>query len=712
MYFIFSEIGEKVKIPYNDNNNILESDIDLIFKKIGITKYDIELLDINKQDLFEYTNGINSNLTNKNIIYIYSINEKYEIYKNYFLNIFKNKSLNSSLLSFEEEISDEKNLDDLYCLINKTFNLFHKVNNSISDNLQMIDNLLKNNILNISNSIQYLLDFLKKQISDTGNHYNNLETSFSSISFQIISLEEKYQKINAFKLSLNTDEEKTIFEKLFNERKIKTINEKIMKNYSFIKEKITKNQHNYDEVKKIIENNNFQKFEYIIDNTIIEEIKNEYFQLNDRLKGLENIQFLDDLKKIENENNKNEIKNKYSKIISDNTIYFLYNQSGKLFDKLKQYIIEKIIKEFFSYSSQIFSIINSLKKLKTKFLSHSNMLINLQKDINLLFSEMQEEINYKIYFNEYIRRINFLQNLKCEIENIKKEIKNENTLRNKFMEELFLENKSNENIDNNNIKNFFEWPDIKINIDIFADIYYQNAIIKEEQNNDFEVKINERLYELNHINLNYQHEIQQLKEELNLTKNNLMDIKNDIIEIKENLDNIHNNKNIQLNNNNSFKESYIINKTFFNYYNSILSLKNTELNKYYSFYNKIFMKKEDIYSYYNIINNNSLVNISKVNKGDRIILFPKSGNYYGLIIEENNSKTLCQYILDMENLEDNIKKKLEKKLFFIIGIVSDIIKEIDKTDLNQFIFKLSLSKIEYIFGTEKINNNLILKNYI
>ena len=274
-----------------------------------------------------------------------------------------------------------------------------------------------------------------------------------------------------------------------------------------------------------------------------------------------------------------------------------------------------------------------------------------------------------------------------------------------------MENTSNEFINNNDIKNFFEWPDIKINIDIFADIYYQNAIIKEQQNNDFEIKINERLYELNHINLNYQHEIQQLKEELNLTKNNLMDIKNDIIKIKEILDDIYNNKNIQLNNN-SFKESYIINKTFFNYYNSILSLKNTELNKYYSFYNKLFMKKEDLYSYYNIINNNSLVNISKVNKGDRIILFPKSGIYYGLIIEENNSKVLCQYILDMENLEDNIKKKLEKKLFFIIGIVREIIKEIDKTDLNQFIYKLSLSKIEYIFGTEKINNNLILKNYI
>ncbi len=711
MFFIFSEIGEKVKIPYNENNNILYSDIELLFKKIGVTKYDIELLDINKQDLFEYTNGINSNITNKNIIYIYSINEKYEIYKNYFLNIFKNKSVNPSLLSFEEEVSDEKNLDDLYCLINKTFNLFHKVNNSISDNLQMIDNLLKNNILNISNSIQYLLDFLKKQINDTGYHYNNLETSFNSISSQIISLQEKYQNINSFKLSLNSDEEKTIFEKLFNERKIKIINEKIIKNYSFIKEKFTKNQHNYDEIKKIIEENSFQKFENIIEKTIIEEIKSEYFQLNNTFKELENIQFLDDLKQIENENNKNEIKDKYSKIISNNTIYFLYNQSGKLFDKLKQYIIEKIIKEFFSYSSKIFSIINSLKKLKTKFLSYLNILINLQNDINSLFSEMQEEINYKIYFNEYIRRISFLQNLKYEIENIKKEIKNENTLRNKFMEELFLENKSNEFINNNDIKNFFEWPDIKINIDIFADIYYQNAIIKERQNNDFEIKINERLYELNHINLNYQHEIQQLKEELNLTKNNLMDIKNDIIKIKEILDDIYNNKNTQLNNN-SFKESYIINKTFFNYYNSILSLKNTELNKYYSFYNKLFMKKEDLYSYYNIINNNSLVNISKVNKGDRIILFPKSGIYYGLIIEENNSKVLCQYILDMENLEDNIKKKLEKKLFFIIGIVREIIKEIDKTDLNQFIYKLSLSKIEYIFGTEKINNNLILKNYI
>ena len=711
MFFIFSEIGEKVKIPYNDNNNILFSDIELIFKKIGITKYDIELLDINKQDLFEYTDEINPILNNKKIIYIYSINEKYEIYKNYFLNIFKDKNLNHPLLSFEQEISDEKNLDDLYCLINKTFNLFHNVNNSISDNLQMIDNLLKNNLINISNSIKYLLDFLKKQINDTETDYNNLEKYFNSISFQIISLQEKYQNINSFKLSLSTDEEKTIFEKLFNERKIKTINEKIIKNYSFVKEKITKNQHNYDEIKKIIEENSFQKFENIIDKTIIEKIKNEYFKLNDIFKEIGDIQFLDDLKKIENENNKNEIKDKYNKIISNNIIPFLYNQSRKLFDKLKQYIIEKIVKEFFSYSSQIFGIINSLKKLKTKFLSHSNMLINLEKEINILFSDMQEEVNYKTYFNEYIRRINFLQNLKYEIENIKKEIKNENTLRNKFMEELFLENKSNEYINNNNIKQFFEWPEIKINIDIYSDIYYQNAIIKQELNNDFENKINERLYELNHINLNYQHEIQQLKEELNLTKNNLMDIKNDIFKIKEILDNIYNNKNVQINNN-SFKESYIINKTFFNYYNSILSLKNTELNKYYSFYNKLFMKKEDLYSYYNIINNNSFVKISKVNKGDRIILFPKSGNYYSLIIEENNSKYLCQYILNKDNLEDNIKKKLEKKLFFIIGIVSDIIKEIDKTDLNQFIYKISLSKIEYIFGIEKINNNLILKNYI
>ena len=383
MFFIFSEIGEKVKIPYNDNNNILFSDIELIFKKIGITKYDIELLDINKQDLFEYTNGINSNFTNKNIIYIYSINEKYEIYKNYFLNIFKDKNLNHPLLSFEQEISDEKNLDDLYCLINKTFNLFHNVNNSISDNLQMIDNLLKNNLINISNSIKYLLDFLKKQINDTETDYNNLEKYFNSISFQIISLQEKYQNINSFKLSLSTDEEKTIFEKLFNERKIKTINEKIIKNYSFVKEKITKNQHNYDEIKKIIEENSFQKFENIIDKTIIEKIKNEYFKLNDIFKEIGDIQFLDDLKKIENENNKNEIKDKYNKIISNNIIPFLYNQSRKLFDKLKQYIIEKIVKEFFSYSSQIFGIINSLKKLKTKFLSHSNMLINLEKEINL-----------------------------------------------------------------------------------------------------------------------------------------------------------------------------------------------------------------------------------------------------------------------------------------------------------------------------------------
>ena len=71
MFFIFSVIWEKVKIPYNDNNNILFSDIELIFKKIGITKYDIELLDINKQDLFEYTDEINPILNNKKMYCFY-----------------------------------------------------------------------------------------------------------------------------------------------------------------------------------------------------------------------------------------------------------------------------------------------------------------------------------------------------------------------------------------------------------------------------------------------------------------------------------------------------------------------------------------------------------------------------------------------------------------------------------------------------------------
>ena len=124
------------------------------------------------------------------------------------------------------------------------------------------------------------------------------------------------------------------------------------------------------------------------------------------------------------------------------------------------------------------------------------------------------------------------------------------------------------------------------------------------------------------------------------------------------------------------------------------------------------MKNEDLLSYYNIINNNNIVNISKINKGNRIILFPKSGNYYGLILENNYSQSLCQYILNKESLDEKIKKIIEKKLFFIIGIVNDIKKEEDNKNLNQIMYKLSLSKIEYIFGTERINDSLILKNYI
>ena len=676
MSVIFSEIGEKINISFNNSNNIL-NEIDSVFKKIGVTKFDVQLLDINKLNLFEYTDRINSLLNNKNIIYVYSINERFEIFKQFFLNIYKEKSNNliSSSFMFEEEISEENNL-------------FYRVDSSINYNLEMINNLINNNIFNISNSIKYLLNYLNNKIKETENIYNNFEIKFNFISSQIISLQSKYYCLNLFKLSLKTSEEKIIFDNLFNERKIKCLKEKIIKNFGSIKEKMFRIQHNYNEIKKIIEEKNLQNFEDIINNKNIEEMKKEYIELNNKNK---------------------EIKEKNNKLLEDE-FSFISNQSKKLFKKIKEFIIQNITKEYFSYSSQIFSIINSLKRMDSKLLSYIDVLEKIDKNINILFLDIQEEDNYKIYFHEYKRRINFLQNLKFEIEKIKKEIKNENALRNKFIEELSFENKNNDYIHyNNDIKNFFEWPDIKINIDIFGDNYYQNISVKNHENDNLQTKLNERIFELNHINLNSQKEILKLKEELTLNKNNLLELKKDIIKINENFENIFK-KNYPLNN--SIKELFIINKTFFNYYNSILSIKNNEINNYFELYNKISLKNEDLLSYYNIINNNNIVNISKINKGNRIILFPKSGNYYGLILENNYSQSLCQYILNKESLDEKIKKIIEKKLFFIIGIVNDIKKEEDNKNLNQIMYKLSLSKIEHIFGTERINDSLILKNYI
>jgi hypothetical protein len=157
MSVIFSEIGEKINISFNDSNNIL-NEIDSVFKKIGVTKFDVQLLDINKLNLFEYTDRINSLLNNKSIIYVYSINERFEIFKQFFLNIYKEKSNNliSSSLMFEEEISEENNL-------------FYRVDSSINYNLEMINNLINNNILNISNSIKYLLNYLNNKIKETEN---------------------------------------------------------------------------------------------------------------------------------------------------------------------------------------------------------------------------------------------------------------------------------------------------------------------------------------------------------------------------------------------------------------------------------------------------------------------------------------------------------------------------------------------------------------
>ena len=70
-------------------------------------------------------------------------------------------------------------------------------------------------------------------------------------------------------------------------------------------------------------------------------------------------------------------------------------------------------------------------------------------------------------------------------------------------------------------------------------------------------------------------------------KKNLLLLK--IINNKNNINNENNENNIYL----SLSQTFIIKKTFFNYFTNLLSIKNEEYNRLFSLYNSLKMSLED-----------------------------------------------------------------------------------------------------------------------
>ena len=719
-YLIIGEFGQERRISSQKD---LMKNIEVSFKDLGLTKNDVILISSN--ELENKTNLIlssnkkeNSNINEiKEDYYLFSTKNKYEIYKQEFDNKLKQQIENNSFISAKElfggrlfinlnnnslinkNITNNIQIQKDISHIQEIYSNFNSISNNIDSNYELCRSLISKNIININKSISILYKYLKTRIKNIQINFESLKENLEEMNKRVSSTEKRIKNFIIIKMGINNKEELELFKILINENQIKQMKEKINKKINTLNEKIKNKSKEFEEKLNIVNNDNInieQKIKDVIDEKKLEEIKKEIKRIKEKLNDLKN-KFNNEIEKIKEKynnnniekNNEDDIKYRIDKLddyknedelnIFIHNIKNIKNETENIMNKIKLFITDTIIKKFFRFSNDIFLALEPIESYNEKFNTYKNSLEKIGKDnFDLLFS-IDEALRFKFYFNEYERRINYLKDLKRTIYKLKKSLKKENEIRQKFNEELksYFNGKINDKVFgiSDSIISYFEWDDIKGSFDIYGDKNYANITLKEDElnlfnsnnkneiediisRNDFQ---QEMIYNLNNKILEYKSEInkltniienknnefKQLKYNIdqinNLFNNKNKNIKNenkdsnisvyennsikkenkifnplydemtddnDINEeesfaIKDN-NNDSNSSNEDINNKNninnenngnniylSLSQTFIIKKTFFNYFTNLLSIKNEEYNRLFSLYNSLKMSLED-----------------------------------------------------------------------------------------------------------------------
>ena len=550
-YLIISEFGQQRRISSQKD---LIKNLDISFKDLGLTKNDIILkysndLD-NKTDIILSQNKKdNGNLNEiKEDYYLFSVNNRYEIYKQEFDNRIKAQLENNSFISTKELLGDRLSVNfknDSYINgnnqqnnnniqiqreishVQELYTNFKSICINIDSNFDLIHSLMNKNISNINKSISILYNYYNNRIKTIKTNFETLKENFQVVNTKVVSTENKIKNFTIIKIGINNKEELALFKLLINEKKMKQIRDKIDKNINMLKEKIKNKSKSFEEIIKKQNNNNIEnKMKDIIDEKKLEEIKNEFQKVKEKYNIFKTNnnknKFNSEIKKIieknyENINEKNseisfDIKHRIDRLddykkedelnIIINDIKNIKNYSENLLNKIKIFISDSIIKKFFRFSTDIYSDLDNFESYNNNFISYKNLLETIDKDNFDLFFSLDEALRFRFYSNEYERRINYLKDLKKIIYKLKKSLLKENEIRRKFNDELkkYFSEKFENNMfgTSNSIISFFEWDEIKGSFDIYGDKYYTTIEIEEDElnyfisNNKFNPKISSK----------------------------------------------------------------------------------------------------------------------------------------------------------------------------------------------------------------------------
>ena len=238
-----------------------------------------------------------------------------------------------------------------------------------------------------------------------------------------------------YKESLNSFEDISLFEKLFNQSKINLVKEKCIKQFNYITEKIENKAKAY----KLTLSKQIPHSENIIENNKLISIQNDFLLLNKKYSSYNKTKFIDDMKEAKtNEEELKELSIEYDNIVKYNTFEEFQLKSEQIIKDIKINIYTEILHKYFDYSISLLDIINSLMILNSKFQSYIKLIKTIEQDVFDIISTLLKISDFRQYNNEYKRRIIFLQNIKASIQRIKTQIDIENEKRSSYNDNISI----------------------------------------------------------------------------------------------------------------------------------------------------------------------------------------------------------------------------------------------------------------------------------
>jgi len=591
IYSNFKSISINIDKNFNLCNSLMNMNIINIKKSISILykylKTRIKNIQINFESLKVNLEEINKRVTStekriKNFIIIkMGINnkEELELFKilinenqieqmkekiNKKLNTLNEKMKNKSKI-FEEKIND---------MNNNNINLEQKIKEIIDEKkLEEIKNDIKrvkekfNALKNRYNKDKFN-DEIKKIIEKYNNNIEKNSEDKFDINYRIDKLDD-YKKEDELNIIIhNIKNIKSETENIVNKIKLFITDSIIKKFFRFSSEiflalePFESYNEKFNTYKNSLENISKSNFDLLF--SIDEALRFKYY-FNEYERR---INYLKDLKRI--------IYKLKKSLIKENEIRQKFNE------EIKNYFNGKINDNVFGISNNIISYFE-WDDIKGSFdiygdKNYSNITLE-EDELNHFNSNKKYDLSKEklIYLDDIFSKNDFQQEMIYNLNNKILEYKSEiNKLTN------IIENKNK------------EFKQLKYNIEQINNLFNnKNKNIKYE-NRDIEIKKEEsngikkenKIFNPLYDEMTDDNDINE--EESFAIKDNNND-SNSSIEDDKNKNNINNENNIYL----SLEQTFIIKKTFFNYFTNLLSIKNEEYNKLFSLYNSLRMSIED-----------------------------------------------------------------------------------------------------------------------